>query len=133
MVFQLKDFLKKCKVTNYAKKIKQVLEKTQANQKFIETRRKNVGFGVGDKQQIQVWESQVLRDGTPLLAFYKTWKKASDLTLAKKVTNQQKLDDYAKIPVLKKNKKRLEIRKENEEVEEVTGFLSGSEGDDFDE
>jgi len=133
MIFQLKDFLKNCKVANYSKKIKQILEKTQANQKFIETRRKNVSFGIGDKQQIQVWESQVVRDGTPLLAFFKNWKKVTDLTMAKKVSEQQKLDDYANVPLLKKNKKRMQMREENKEVEEVTGFLSGSEDDDFDE
>merc|ERR1712112_484129 len=72
MIFQLKDFLKNCKVANYSKKIKQILEKTQANQKFIETRRKNVSFGIGDKQQ--------------------------------------KLDDYANVPLLKKNKKRMQMR-----------------------
>merc|ERR1712112_377043 len=124
---------KNCKVANYSKKIKQILEKTQANQKFIETRRKNVSFGIGDKQQIQVWESQVVRDGTPLLAFFKNWKKVTDLTMAKKVSEQQKLDDYANVPRLKKNKKRRQMREENKEVEEVTGFLSGSEDDDFDE
>merc|ERR1719166_923435 len=47
MQFQLKDFLKKCKTASYSKKVKQVLDKTVANAKFIETRRKNVSFGVG--------------------------------------------------------------------------------------
>ena len=59
MQFQLKDFLKKCKAASFSKKVKQVLEKTVANAKFIETRRKNVSFGVGDKAAIQAWEAQV--------------------------------------------------------------------------
>jgi len=133
MVFQLKDFLKKCKVANYTKKIKQILDKTTANQKFIETRRKTVNFGVGDSQKIQVWESQVTRDGTPLLAHYRSWKKVSDLAQAKKVSEQEKMDDYAHIPMLKKNQKKLKMKMERSEVKEVTGFLSGSDEEDFDE
>merc|ERR1711915_671660 len=108
-------------------------EKVQSNQKFIETRRKNVSFGVGDRQQIEVWEAQVLTDGTPLIAFYKNWKKVTDLAQAKKVSDQQKLDDYAHIPMLKKNIKKMQMKKERAEVEEVTGFLSGSDEDDFDD
>jgi len=130
LIFQLKDFLKKCKVPNYTKKIKSVLDKTVANQKFIETRRKPVTFGVGDSQKIQVWEAQVARDGTPLLAFYKSWKKVADIQQAKKISEQAKMDDYSHIPSLKKNHKK--IRMKDEKCEEVTGFLSGSE-DDFDE
>jgi len=130
LVFQLKDFLKKCKVSNYTKKIKTLLDKTVANQKFIETRRKPVTFGVGDAQKIQVWEAQVGRDGTPLLAFYKNWKKISDIQHAKKVSAQEKLDDYSHIPTLKKNHKK--IRMKMDQTEEVSGFLSGSD-DDFDE
>ena len=71
LIFQLKDFLKVCKQGNYCKKIKQILDKVVANQKFIETRRRAASFGIGDKQAIQIWEAQVERDGTPLLAFYK--------------------------------------------------------------
>lgn len=59
MQFQLKDFLKRCKAASFSKKVKQVLEKTVANAKFIETRRKNVSFSVGDKTAIQAWEAQV--------------------------------------------------------------------------
>ena len=130
LIFQLKDFLKKCKVPNYTKKIKALLDKTVSNQKFIETRRKHVNFGVGEAQKIQAWEAQVGRDGTPLLAYYKNWKKISDIQHAKKVSNQEKLDDYSHIPALKKNHKK--IRMKMEQSEEATGFLSGSD-DDFDD
>jgi len=131
LIFQLKDFLKKCKVSNYTKKIKSLLDKTVANQKFVETRRKPVTFGVGDALKIQVWEAQVGRDGTPLLAFYNNWKKISDIQHAKKVSGQEKMDDYSHIPLLKKNHKK--IRMKMEASEEVTGFLSGSDGEDFDD
>ena len=55
--------------------MKELLDKTVANQKMIETRRKNFNFGVSESQKIHVWEAQVTNDGTPLLAAYKNWKK----------------------------------------------------------
>ena len=128
MIFQLKDFLKKCKVQNYSKKIKSLLDKSVANQKMIEQRRKHVNFGVGETQKIQVWEAQVANDGTPLLSFYKNWKKTDDLKQAKKASEQEKLDDYSHIPKLKK--KKMEMKEKSEP--EVSGFLSGSD-DDFDD
>lgn len=131
MIFQLKDFLKNCKIPNYSKKIKTLLDKTVTNQKMIETRRKHVNFGVGESQKILVWETQIANDGTPLLAFYKNWKKTTDLQQAKKVSEQEKLDDYSHIPALKKNHKK--IRMKQEQAAEVGGFLSGSDDDDFDE
>merc|ERR1711872_866590 len=54
----------------------------------------------------------------------------SDIQHAKKVSNQEKLDDYSHIPALKKNHKK--IRMKMEQSEEATGFLSGS-NDDFDD
>merc|ERR1711981_514839 len=99
-------------------KVKQVLEKTVANAKFIETRRKNVSFGVGDKTAIQAWEAQVARDGTPLLAFYKSWKKVADVQQAKKVSDQEKISDFSHIPALKKNHKKLRMKREEEDEED---------------
>merc|ERR1711915_996862 len=96
----------------------------------IETRRKHVNFGVGESQKILVWETQVANDGTPLLAFYKNWKKNTDIQHAKRVSEQEKLDDYSHIPALKKNHKK--IRMKQEAAAEVEGFLSGSD-DDFDD
>jgi len=130
MLFQLRKFLKICKMANYNKKIKSIVDQTKANQKMIETRRKNVNFGVGDTQQIQVWEAKLANEGTPLLSVYKSWKKSSDLKTAKRVSEQEKLDDYSNIPTLKKNQKK--IRMKQDQCEEVEGFLSGSD-DDFDD
>jgi len=131
-VFQLKAFNKKCKVANYTKKIKQVLDKITANQKFIETRRKTVKFSVADKDDIAVWEASVERDGTPLLAFYKSWNKTREIQHLKKVSEQEKMaEDYSHIPNLKKNHKKIRMKKDT-----LGGDFLGSDdsGDDsFDE
>merc|ERR1719350_873082 len=128
---QLKDFLKKCKSPNHTKKVRQLVEKVAANQKFIETRRRNVTFGVGDRPAIQAWEASVTRDGTPLLALYRSWKKVADIQEAKRVSDQVKLDDYSHIPALKKNHKKIRMKREAE-AEVEGGFLSGDD-DNFDD
>merc|ERR1712114_149216 len=58
-------------------------------------------------------------------------KKNTDIQQAKRVSEQEKLDDYSHIPALKKNHKK--IRMKQEQASEVGGFLSGSDDDDFDE
>ena len=93
---------------------------------MIETRRKNVNFGVSESRKIHVWEAQVTNDSTPLLAAYKNWKKSSDLQQAKKASEQEQLDDYSHIPALKKNRKKIRM-KQGAAAEE------GGSDDDFDD
>merc|ERR1719189_669683 len=111
-IFQMKEFNKKCKVANYTKKIKQILDKVTANQKVVETRRRNVKFGVADKNSIAAWEAKFESDGTPLLAFYTSWKKTRDLQQMKRVSQQEKMDDYSYIPDLKKNNKKIRMKQQ---------------------
>lgn len=54
--FQLKSFLKKCKVPNYTKKMKHLLDKIKENQDFIESKRKDVTFAIGDPKAVKDWE-----------------------------------------------------------------------------
>merc|ERR1712020_493768 len=76
---------------------KQILDKVTANQKVVETRRRKAKF-----------ES----DGTPLLAFYTSWKKTRDLQQMKRVSQQEKMDDYSYIPDLKKNNKKIRMKQQ---------------------
>ena len=131
-VFQVRDFIKKCKVTNYTKKLKQLLDKVVANQKFIETRRRTVSFGIGDHEKIKVWEAQVERDGTPLTALYNSWRKTAESQYMKRVTQQEKLDDYQHIPTM--NKKERKGAKAKDADGPVNPFEDDDDdGDSFDE
>ncbi len=45
-VMQIRSFLKTCKVANYCRKMKQLVEKVEENRSFIEKQRKAVSFKV---------------------------------------------------------------------------------------
>lgn len=100
-VLQLKSFLKKCKVPNYTKKIKHLLDKVKENQDFIESRRKDVTFAIGDRKAVKNWEISVKQSGTPLTSFHASWRKTREKEHLRRVSNRVEMDDY-NLPVVKK-------------------------------
>jgi len=137
MVVQLRKFFKKCKSASHSKPIKQCVEKAMTNAKLIEQKRRSVTFGVGDAKEIQIWEAKVERDGTPIKAFYESWKKASDKRRLVRISKDFKGIDYTDVPIIDKAK--IEKRKQKQlaaeeakkkDGEEERGFLSGEESDD---
>ncbi|KAH9366551.1 hypothetical protein HPB48_017450 [Haemaphysalis longicornis] len=71
----LKDFAKKCKVANYTKKVKQLVEKMEENYRFIEDRRKNCNVALSDAQGLDNLEQRWKQEGTPWSRFYEQWSK----------------------------------------------------------
>nr|CAD7590115.1 unnamed protein product [Timema genevievae] len=110
-VIQIKTFLKTCKVSNYCKKLRQVMEKIEENSRFIENERRKVAFSLDDRKAIEAWESTLKESGVPLQTFYASWNKLHVRQVAKSATDNEKLGEY-NIPVLKKFQKRR-----SEEVE----------------
>ncbi|CAN8004452.1 unnamed protein product [Ixodes hexagonus] len=72
---QLREFAKKCKVANYNKKVRQLLEKMEENYKFVEERRKNCGIALGDTASLDRLEEKWREQGTPCARFYEQWSK----------------------------------------------------------
>lgn len=81
---QIKAFMKKCKVANYSKKMKTILDKIQENSKFVQDKRTKVTFGVRDLDQISSFETQLKAAGTPLSKYYETFKKIKETEGLKK-------------------------------------------------
>ncbi|XP_067137199.1 nucleolar complex protein 2 homolog [Centruroides vittatus] len=75
-VVHIKSFLKTCKISNYSRKLKQLIDKIQENSTEITNRRKSVTFKLSDSDAIKQWERELKERGTPLVKFYESWKKA---------------------------------------------------------
>lgn len=121
---QLKQFIKKCKVPNYTRKFKQLVDKIQQNSQFIENERNKVTFDLADLKQIQAWEAQVCNKGTPLNTFYNSWNKMRVIKKSKDATNNEQVGDY-NLPAVKKTNKKV---KKHEGPVEL--FPSDSESDE---
>ncbi|XP_034951113.1 nucleolar complex protein 2 homolog [Chelonus insularis] len=116
-IIQLKHFLKKCKVTNFCKKIKQLLSKIQENAQFIETERKKITVDLKDLASIKNWENTIKNQGTPLIKFYKSWFEIHQSQKLKLLTQNDSMSDL-KLPVIKKsNKKRNNNDSDNSDLD----------------
>ncbi|XP_060066445.1 nucleolar complex protein 2 homolog isoform X2 [Ylistrum balloti] len=100
-ILQLKAFLKKCKVANYCKQIRQILDKVEENSKFITNRRKSFNVNLADTKTIEAWEKKCEEAGTPLGKYYKTWRKLRDRELQHEISaKEQVLDVDDGIPLI---------------------------------
>ncbi|KAI1301362.1 Nucleolar complex protein 2 -like protein [Halotydeus destructor] len=73
---KLRKFLKeRCKNSDDSRYMKQVLDKIEENVKFIETKRKGVGFAFSDQGEVDSWENARREEGTPITTFFEKWRK----------------------------------------------------------
>lgn len=123
---QMRDFVKKCKVANHCKKIKQLMDKIEETSKIITQKRNNATFGLKDADAIKHWEQALQTQGTPLAKFFASLRKTKDEEKLKMTTEQEKLDDYDFIPKLDRKKAK------KDKQEEFKGLLEGEDSDDSD-
>lgn len=101
-VSHIKQFLKKCSMPNYTKKIRQLVEKIEENSKFIEKERAKVSFNLTETKVINAWETSIKNKGTPLSTFYENWSKINKIQKRKSVTKNDELAE--ELPMIKRPK-----------------------------
>ncbi|XP_014238035.1 nucleolar complex protein 2 homolog [Trichogramma pretiosum] len=101
---KLRAFHKKCRVANYSRKIKQLLEKIEENSRFIMSERATVTLNLKNTAEVEAWEKKMLEVGTPLNKFFESWNRVQKVQKRKRITENEENAAEFKMPQLKRKK-----------------------------
>lgn len=100
-IINLKQYLKRCKNSNYSRKLKQLLDKMEENSRMVEKERERITFGLRDTQLIAAWETNLRNKGTPLLTYYTNWVRTHFNKKKRQATDSENISDY-NLPMIKR-------------------------------
>lgn len=127
-IINLKQYIKKrCKNSNYSRKLKQLVEKLEENSKFVEIEREKINFTLKDTQLITAWETTLKNKGTPLLTYYNNWVKTNFTKKKRQAIQSEDVNDYD-LPSIKRKLPGTEKPAQDGPVEL---FPSDDENDDL--
>ncbi|KAJ8675632.1 hypothetical protein QAD02_011418 [Eretmocerus hayati] len=103
-VVKLKEFLKKCHVANYCRKMKQLLDKIEEGRQYLANERARQTFELTDKQAIECWEARMKQANPPVVKFYDSWIKVHQSQKLKLLTqNEANAADFG-VPSIKRKR-----------------------------
>lgn len=90
----MKEFLKNCKNINYTRKLRTLLDKVKETSTVISVKRGKSGISLYDMKAIQAWEADIKLAGTPMSQYYESWYKLNQEQVARKITNNIKVNHF---------------------------------------
>ncbi|XP_032802759.1 nucleolar complex protein 2 homolog [Petromyzon marinus] len=130
---QLRAFLKRCKVANYCRQARQLLDKLTENSTFVSGRRGVAGApAVTDVAAVEAWEERLLAEGTPLSRYYDAWKRLREHELRLEVSGKERMEDAGLPAIVKRRRAQAErdVDKDSDRKELTELFPSDDEDDD---
>ncbi|GAB6019958.1 Nucleolar complex protein 2 [Chamberlinius hualienensis] len=124
---QLKSFLKKCKVANYCKRVKQLLAKMEENSKYIIDQRKTFAFKLSDVHAIKWWENKQRLNGTPLDKYYKVYRDLRKKEKQLQITKKEQMEDV-ELPTV--NRKELIDKHKQKDKQDLSQLFSNDNDSD---
>ncbi|CAF1453673.1 unnamed protein product [Adineta steineri] len=93
LILKCKKFIKICKVQNFVKVIRGLLEKVQENVKLIEERRQKTGLNVKDAKQMNAWleQSQQKSTSSPLVMHFGRYKSMRQREVLEDIAQKEKI------------------------------------------
>ncbi|CAF1351240.1 unnamed protein product [Adineta ricciae] len=93
LILKCKKFIKVCKVQNFVKVVRGLLEKVQENVNLIEERRQKTGLNVKDSTQMESWleQSQQKSTSSPLVVHFQRYKSMRQREVLEDIAQKEKI------------------------------------------